>query len=151
MYANNSEYLCHYGIVGMKWGQRRLQKRIANAKAIGNTDKVKKLKERYDQNESMKNMKTSDKLFLSREGVLANQRLLAKGQSKLSRMMTLHGMNILASTLTDMIAGPASAPFKKGIMEGKNVVANSLGSISVGAISIVLGGKARDYAYKQLS
>ena len=53
MFVNNSEYLCHYGIIGMKWGQRRLQKKIANAKAIGDRDKVKKLKERYDQNESI--------------------------------------------------------------------------------------------------
>lgn len=146
-----SEYLCHYGIIGMKWGQRRLDKKIENALSIGNFEKVSKLSKRYNENESIRKMKTSDKIFLSREGVLANQRLITRGQSQISRMMTLHGINLAASTLTEMAVGPAAAPFQKGIAEGKNMVANSLGSIGVGVLGSVIGGRARDYAYKQIS
>lgn len=150
MFVNNSEYLCHYGIVGMKWGQRRLQKRIANAKAIGNTDKVKKLKERYDQNESITKMNVSDKLFLSREGVLANQRLMKRGESKVNRMIQLHGTSVAVGMITDAGSKVMESPFKAGLAEGKHQVANSLGVIGANVIASFLGAKARDAIYKKI-
>ena len=147
---NNGNYLIHYGVIGMKWGQRRLKNRIANAKSIGDKEKVKKLKKRYDENEEINKMKVSDKIFLSREGTLANQRLIAKGQSKVSRLMTLHGINSISSITSNAIGGIASAPFNAKVRSGEHIVLNSLAAITTSVVPWVASLKVRDKVYKEL-
>ena len=53
MYEN---YLVHYGVIGMKWGQRRLTRRINRAKARGDKAKVAKLKNRLAEEKTIEKM-----------------------------------------------------------------------------------------------
>lgn len=147
MYEN---YLAHYGVIGMKWGQRRLQNKIRNAKSIGDKEKVKKYQKRFDENESIRKMKTSDKLFLSREGVLANQRLIAKGQSKVARLITLHGISGLTFTVSGQVSNAVTAPMLKNIQEGKHTVANIIGAYGINAATTLGAMKVRDKVYKEI-
>lgn len=147
----NENYLIHYGIIGMRWGQRRLQNRIANARSRGNKEKVKKLQKRFDENQEIRKMKISDKIFLSRQGVLANKRLIDKGQSKVSRLLELHGVNAISTSLGSAVTNAATTPFQRGIMNGEHMVGNSLAKIGTMVIGSIATATARDYVYKQIN
>lgn len=146
----SSNYLAHYGVIGMRWGQRRLQNRIANAKSIGNKEKAKKLKKRFDENESIRKMKTSDKIFLSREGVLANQRLIAKGQSKVARLITLHGISSLTFGVSGQVSNAITSPMIKNIEKGKHQTATILAAYAANTATTIAAMKVRDRVYKEL-
>ena len=146
----SNDYLSHYGVVGMRWGQRMLKNRITNAKSIGNKEKAKKLQSRFDENESIRKMKTSEKIFLSREGVLANQRLIAQGQDKVARLMTLHGINSIAGLASNAVGSAAAAPFNQGLQEGKRTTLNMLGSLGASALASFAAMKVRDNVYKKI-
>ena len=150
MYEESSNYLKHYGVLGMRWGQRMLQNRITNAKSIGNKEKAKKLQKRFDENKSIRKMKTSDKIFLSREGVLANQRLIAKGQSKVARLVTLHGISTLTFGVSGQISNAITGPMLKQIEKGKHQTANIIAAYGINAATTVGAMKVRDKVYKEL-
>ena len=151
MYEN---YLAHYGVIGMKWGQRRLTRRINRAKARGDKTKVAKLKNRLAEEKTIEKMDFSDKFLLSREGVLANQRLIAKGQPKARRLIKLHGMALVTEFTADYVAGrlKPKAGLDIDMTTGKISVNKTNYAISLGieAAKMAVTGRARDFMYSKV-
>lgn len=153
MYEN---YLSHYGIIGMKWGQRRLARGIDRAKARGDYNKATKLKKRLEEEKSIEKMSTSDKLLLSREGVLANQRLIAKGLGKAHRLIKLHGIAAATEFTSEYLANrlqpknTLDIDMKTGIISGSKT--GAIMSMGIETIRMVVSARARarDYMYTKV-
>ena len=95
-------------------------------------------------------MDVGDKIFLSREGVLANQRLMKRGVSKFNRMIQLHGTTLAVGILTDAGSEVVSSPFQAGLAKGEHQVANSLAVIGTNVVGNIVGAKVRDNIYKKI-
>lgn len=151
MYEN---YLAHYGVIGMKWGQRRLTRRINRAKARGDKTKIAKLKNRLAEEKTIEKMDFSDKFLLSRQGVLANQRLIAKGQSQLRRLLKLHGMALAVSFTADYVGNRLKPEIKSmpiSFQNGKMKIDPKIGiGVGIEAAKVVLTGQARDFMYRKV-
>lgn len=147
--TNNKE-LYHYGVIGMKWGQRRLQKQISKAKRRGQIDKVNKLKTRLAEEKEIEKLSVGNKIFLSREGVKANMRMMKNGRSGVDRMIKLHGTAFVVGNVTSTI-GRKAAP---GLLERAGEKGGFAGMIAANAAvnAAVIGSSmaVRDAAYKRM-
>lgn len=150
-----SDSLTHYGMIGMKWGIKRLEKRIVKSKRAGDKEKTAVLKNRLGQQKQIQKMAVSDKIFLSREGTLANARLIAKGESKVTRLLKLHGINMVSNATSSHISKTINGEIQRSsildnLPMGKQVAAKTIASIGT---SVIVGngvGAVRDSIYKKM-
>ena len=99
-------------------------------------------------------MKTSDKLLLSRQGVLANQRLISKGQSQVHRLLKLHGLAVA----TDFKAGYLAKRIKPNkildidVNSGQVFIKKEALAMTVGTkiIKNILTKSSKDYMYSKI-
>lgn len=156
MISRDDKTLKHYGIIGMHWGIRRLEKKIFKAEKKHDTIKVSKLKKRLIEEKQIDKLKTGDKFNLSREGVLANMRLMAKGESRTKRLLKLHALGIGIRYIGQKGVSAAARPIMTKILqkcegEPMAMLGASVGFNTVaGVASSILLKKASDAAYKKI-
>lgn len=124
MKAISEEYLAHYGVLGMKWGIRRLEKKVSRAKASGNTKRVNKLNKRLAEQKQIQKLELHNKLFLTRAATLANIRMMIDGKSTAERLIKLHGINYVTNIGVMQVSGQIqkSVVSKKGEISTKSLV-----------------------------
>ena len=149
----NDDELYHYGVIGMKWGQRRLKRKIKKAGKQGKTDKVAKLKKRLAEEKEIEKLSPINKMFLSREGVKANIRMINKGRSFSQRMVELHGRTVVTSAVASA-AGRKVTPTiltKLGAKGDLPAVLKVIGASTALSIATVGGARlARDASYRMI-
>ena len=89
MYTDNSEYLCHYGIIGMKWGQRRVARAEAGLKRLdsGGHLSISITKNRQDQYDARDRRILTNRIQSTKKSLQENdekraQKKLVKSQKK---------------------------------------------------------------------
>ena len=123
MKAISEEYLAHYGVLGMKWGIRRLEKKVSRAKASGNSKRVNKLQKRLAEQKKIQKLELHNKLFLTRAGTLANIRMMCEGKSTAERLIKLHGISYVTNMGTMQVVGQIQkSVVSKGEMSTKSLV-----------------------------
>lgn len=147
MKAISEEYLAHYGVLGMKWGIRRLEKKVSRAKASGNTKRVNKLNKRLAEQKQIQKLELHNKLFLTRAATLANIRMMIDGKSTAERLIKLHGINYV----TNMGVMQVSGRIQKSVMSNGEMSTKSIATLVGGvALSNVAGAAVKKKIYDSM-
>lgn len=147
MKAISEEYLAHYGVLGMKWGIRRLEKKVSRAKASGNTKRVNKLNKRLAEQKQIQKLELHNKLFLTRAATLANIRMMIDGKSTAERLIKLHGINYV----TNMGVMQVNGQIQKSVMSNGEMSTKSLATLVGGiALSKVAGAAVKKKIYDSM-
>ena len=147
MKAISEEYLAHYGVLGMKWGIRRLEKKVSRAKASGNTKRVNKLNKRLAEQKQIQKLELHNKLFLTRAATLANIRMMIDGKSTAERLIKLHGINYV----TNMGVMQVSGQIQKSVMSNGEMSTKSIATLVGGiALSNVAGAAVKKKIYDSM-
>lgn len=147
MKAISEEYLAHYGVLGMKWGIRRLEKKVSRAKASGNTKRVNKLNKRLAEQKQIQKLELHNKLFLTRAATLANIRMMSDGKSTAERLIKLHGINYV----TNMGVMQVNGQIQKSVMSNGEMSTKSIATLVGGiALSNVAGAAVKKKIYDSM-
>lgn len=147
MKAISEEYLAHYGVLGMKWGIRRLEKKVSRAKASGNTKRVNKLNKRLAEQKQIQKLELHNKLFLTRAATLANIRMMIDGKSTAERLIKLHGINYV----TNMGVMQVNGQIQKSVMSNGEMSTKSIATLVGGlALSNVAGAAVKKKIYDSM-